>query len=71
MPRHPQHEPSDIPIGTRYQRRDAPNVLWEVYVGVDGHSHAVLSNVADPLWRKTISQFELEQGGGYIRVTAK
>jgi hypothetical protein len=69
-----RNQQSDISIGTRYHRRDAPNVVWEVlslYVGVDGHSHAMLSNVADPLWRKTISQIELEQGGEYIRVPTK
>ena len=73
LPRHGQHG-SDIPAGTRYHRKDAPSVIWEVisvYTGVDGHSHAVLSNVADPLWRKTISQIELEQGGEYIRVPTK
>ena len=46
-------------------------MTWEVialYMGVDGKQHAVLSNLSDPTWRKTISVIELEQGGHYAEV---
>ena len=70
-----QHNrPSETSIGTRYCRRDNPNIVWEVisvYTGVDGRPHAVLSSVSDPLWRKTLSQFELEHGGQYRRLSAE
>ena len=57
-----------IAVGVRYRHRDAPNATWEVialYVGVDGKQHAVLSNISDLTWRKTISVIELEQSGHY------
>jgi hypothetical protein len=60
-----------IAVGVRYRHRDAPNATWEVialYVGVDGKQHAVLSNISDLTWRKTISVIELEQGGHYAQV---
>ena len=60
----------EIAVGARYRHRDAPNVTWEVialYIGVDQKQHAVLSNIADPTWRKTISVIELERGGHYAR----
>ena len=58
MPGHRNRQ--DISVGARYSHRDAPNVVWEVvalYVGVDGLRHAVLSNLADPTWRKTMSNW--------------
>ena len=45
-------------------------MTWEVialYIGVDQKQHAVLSNISDPTWRKTISVIELEQSGHYAR----
>ena len=57
-----------VAVGVRYRHRDAPNATWEVialYVGVDGKQHAVLSNISDLTWRKTISVIELEQSGHY------
>jgi hypothetical protein len=60
-----------IAVGVRYRHRDAPNATWEVialYVGVDGKQHAVLSNISDLTWRKTISVIELEQGAHYAQV---
>ena len=66
MPR--QRSRQGIAVGTRYRHRDAPNATWEVialYVGVDGKQHAVLSNISDLTWRKTISVIELEQSGNY------
>jgi len=68
------HKATDMSIGARYRRRDAPNLMWEVlslYVGVDGLPHAILSNVADPTQRKTLSQFTLENGGLYSRVAER
>jgi hypothetical protein len=69
MPR--QRNRQEIAVGARYQHRDAPNVTWEViglYMGVDGKQHAVLSNVSDPTWHKTISMIELKKNGHYARV---
>jgi hypothetical protein len=46
-------------------------VIWEVialYAGVDGKQHAVLSNIGDPTWRKTISVIELQESGHYERL---
>jgi hypothetical protein len=46
-------------------------VTWEVialYTGVDQKQHAVLRNISDPTWRKTISRIELEESGHYERV---
>ena len=66
MPR--QRSRRGTAVGARYRHRDAPNVTWEVialYVGVDGKQHAVLSNISDLTWRKTISVIELEQSGNY------
>jgi hypothetical protein len=60
-----------IAVGVRYRHRDAPNATWEVialYVGVDGKQHAVLSNISDLTWRKTISVIELERGAHYAQV---
>jgi hypothetical protein len=60
-----------VAVGVRYRHRDAPNATWEVialYVGVDGKQHAVLSNISDLTWRKTISVIELEQSGHYAQV---
>ena len=58
-------------IGTRFFRRDAPYIVWEVvtqYAGVDGLSHIVLRNLSDRTWQKTLSLTELERGGQYTRV---
>ena len=60
-----------IAVGIRCRHRDEPNVTWEVitlYMGVDGKQHAVLSNVSDPTWRKTISVIELVRSAHYARV---
>ena len=57
--------------GTRYRRRDAPYMVWEVvtvYRSVDAKTYVVLSNVSDPTWRKTLSLIELESSGQYIRL---
>jgi hypothetical protein len=35
---------------------------------MDGKQHAVLSNISDLTWRKTISVIELEQSGHYAHV---
>jgi len=57
-----------VSIGARYRRRDLPHAVWEVlaaYTGVDGRQHAVLFNVDDPTWQKTLSLAELENGHLY------
>ena len=62
---------SDLPIGARYCVQAAPHVVWEVlatYIGFDGRSYAVLFNLADPTWQKTLSLAELAQGHHYSRV---
>ena len=66
------HSPlSDSPdLRTRYRHRDVPYIVWEVvslYAGVDGLLYAVLRNVSDRTWQKTLSQNELERGGQYSR----
>ena len=55
-------------IGARYRRRDPPYAVWEIlaaYTGVDGRRHAVLFNVDDPTWHKTLSLAELENAHLY------
>jgi hypothetical protein len=66
-----QRNRQGIAVGVRYRHRDAPNATWEVialYVGVDLKQYAVLSNISDLTWRKTISVIELEQSGHFARV---
>ncbi|HKF59908.1 MAG TPA: hypothetical protein VKB42_01015 [Dongiaceae bacterium] len=61
----------EVSPGTRYRRRDAPYMVWEVvtaYASVDAKMYVVLSNVSDPTWRKTLSLIELEGSGQYIRL---
>jgi hypothetical protein len=63
----------NISIGTRYRRRDAPYIVWEViaqYAGVDGLRYIVLRNLSDRTWQKTLSQIELDRGDRYTRVRA-
>ena len=62
----------EISVGTRYCRRDAPNIVWEVYslfVGTDGMPYAGIFSTTDPTRRKTVSQAVLEHDGQYQRVT--
>ena len=52
-----------VSVGSRYRRRDLPHAVWEVlgiYSGIDGRDHAVLFNVDDITWHKTLSVAELE-----------
>jgi hypothetical protein len=58
-------------LGTRYRHRDVPYIVWEVvslYAGVHGLPYAVLRNLSDRTWQKTLSRNELERGEQYIRV---
>jgi len=62
----------EISVGARYCRRDAPNIVWEVYslfVGTDGMPYAGIFCVSDPTRRKTVSRSVLEHDGQYARVT--
>jgi hypothetical protein len=62
---------SEVSRGTRYRRRDAPYMVWEViagYTSTDGKSYVVLFNLSDPTWRKTLSLAELESSSQYIRL---
>ena len=62
---------SEVSIGTRYCVKAAPHVVWEVlatYIGSDGRSHAVLFNLSDPTWQKTLSLAELVDGHHYSRL---
>jgi hypothetical protein len=46
-------------------------MVWEViagYTSTDGKPYVVLSNLADPTWRKTLSLAELESGNQYVRL---
>src|SRR5437879_4054124 len=66
-----RHQSSEISIGARYFRRDAPSIVWEVlslHVGVDGLPHAILYDISHPTLRKTLSQFALESSRQYTRV---
>ena len=62
---------AEISPGSRYRRRDAPYMVWEVitaYTSTDGKPYVVLVNLSDPTWRKTLSLAELESGSQYIRL---
>ena len=61
----------EISVGARYCRRDAPNIVWEVYslfTGIDGMPYAGIFFVSDPTRRKTVSRAVLEHDGQYARV---
>ena len=61
----------EISIGARYCRRDAPNLVWEVYslfTGIDGMPYAGIFFTSDPTRRKTVSRAVLEHDGQYARV---
>jgi len=52
-----------VSIGTRYRRRDLPHAVWKVlaiYRGSDDRHYAVLFNVADIIWHKTLTVADLE-----------
>ena len=62
---------AEVSPGTRYRRRDAPYMVWEViagYTSTDGKPYVVLVNLSDSTWRKTLSLAELESGSQYIRL---
>ena len=62
----------EIAVGARYFRRDAPNIVWEVYslfVGTDGMAYAGIFCTSDATRRKTVSQSVLEHDGQYARVS--
>ena len=62
---------SEVSRGTRYRRRDAPYMVWEVieaYTSTDGKHYVVPVNLSDPTWRKTLSLAELGSGNQYIRL---
>ena len=61
----------EVSIGSRYRRKGMPLVVWEVlavFLGVDGRQHAMMFNVDDPTWRKTISRAEIENTALYERI---
>src|SRR5262249_30496034 len=61
-------------LGTRYQRRDAGHVVWEVsaqYAGSDGLQYVILRNLADPTWQKTLSLGELDRGTDFTRLAVR
>jgi hypothetical protein len=61
----------EISVGARYCRRDAPNIVWEVYslfTGIDGMPYAAIFCVSDPTRRKTVSRAVLEHDGQYARI---
>ena len=65
---------SELSVGTEYRSREAPHISWQIiaqYEGADGLLYAVLRNLSDRTWQKTMSRNELEHGGHYSRVTEK
>ena len=65
---------SELSVGTEYRSREAPHISWQIiaqYEGADGLLYAVLRNLSDRTWQKTLSRNELEHGGHYSRVTEK
>ena len=61
----------EISVGARYCRRDASNIVWEVYslfTGTDGMPYAGIFCISDPTRRKTVSRSVLEHDGQYVRV---
>jgi hypothetical protein len=62
---------TEVAIGARYYRRDAPSIVWEVqslFVGKDGMHYAGLFCVSDPTLRKTLSQSALQHDGRNARI---
>ena len=65
---------SELSVGTEYRSREAPHIAWQIiaqYEGADGLLYAVLRNLSDRTWQKTMSRNELEHGRHYSRVTEK
>jgi hypothetical protein len=61
---------SDIAVGHKFKKRDAPWVIWEVSLlktGPDGTAYAQLMGVGDHTLRKTVSRATLESGIEYVR----
>jgi hypothetical protein len=63
---------TEVSLGARYYRRDAPKIVWEVeslFVGKDGMHYAGLFCVSDPTLRKTLSHSALQHDGRNARVS--
>jgi hypothetical protein len=63
---------TDVTVGARYFRRDAPSIIWEVqslFVGKDGMHYAGLFCVNDHTLRKTLSQSALQHDGRNARIS--
>ena len=62
---------SKVSVGQRYQKRDAPLVVWEVtslFRGTDGMPYASMIRVDEPSMQKTVAQAILERGLHYALV---
>jgi len=65
---------SELSVGTEYRSREAPHIAWQIiaqYKGAGGLVYAVLRNLSDRTWQKTMSRNELEHGAHYSRMTEK
>jgi hypothetical protein len=65
---------SKVSVGQRYQKRDAPLVVWEVislFRGTDGMPYAAMLRVDDPTMQKTVAQAILERGLHYTLVSGR
>ncbi len=61
---------SDMAVGNKFKKRDAPWVVWEVSMlttGTDGTPYVQLTRVGDHTMRKTVSRATLERGLEYVR----
>jgi hypothetical protein len=63
---------TEVSVGARYYRRDAPSIVWEVqslFVGKDGMRYAGLFCISDHTLRKTLSQSALQYDGRNARIS--
>ena len=62
---------SDVEVGQRYRKRDAPLIVWEVtsvFIGTDGMPYAAIVRADDHTMRKTVASAALERGTQYQRI---
>lgn len=62
---------SEVAVGQRYRKSDAPLIVWEVvslFTGTDGMPYAGIVRADDRTMRKTVAAAALERGPQYQRI---
>lgn len=62
---------SEVAVGQRYRKSDAPLIVWEVvslFIGTDGMPYAGIVRADDRTMRKTVAAAALERGPQYQRI---